>query len=246
MIHGLLRSLAAFLATIFGVLLGLNAPGAIAAAPESTSAYTYDGHDQTAAVAHTTAERGPASCAYGHLASAVDRSSHGGSACSARPTPRAATTFDDPRGLAQVAQAAGTSREQVRRSDGDLSSIDRARVAANGAEDSVSLFRAVSKGEADDIAGFGFRQAPNGRSYEGKLFATTAEDAARYGRINYGQDSVPFHIVETRVPRSFADQLYTGTADRMTFRAVDPGQLSDLNRLGSTSIWNYVPWVAKP
>lgn len=78
------------------------------------------------------------------------------------------------------------------------------------------------------------------------MFATTADDAARYGRINYGQDALPFHIVETRVPRSFADQLYTGTADRMIFRAVDPGQLADLNRLGSTSTWNYVPWVAKP
>ena len=98
----------------------------------------------------------------------------------------------------------------------------------------------------DDIARHGFRQAPNGRSYEGKLFATSPEDAATYGRINYGQDSVPFHIVETSVSRSFADQLFTGTADRMTFRAVDPDQLADLNRLGRTTIWNHLPWVAKP
>jgi len=120
------------------------------------------------------------------------------------------------------------------------------QVAANTGDDTVSLFRAVSKAEAEDIAGHGFRQAPSGLSYEGKLFATGADDAARYGRINYGQDGVPFHIVETRVPRSFADQLYTGTADRMTFRAVDPDQLAGLNRLDSTSIWDHVPWVAKP
>jgi hypothetical protein len=104
----------------------------------------------------------------------------------------------------------------------------------------------VSGGEADDIAANGFRAAPNGRSFEGKLFATSAEDAARYGRINYGLDQQPFHIVEARVPTSFVDQLYTGTADRMTFLGVNPEQLAELNRVASTSIWDYVPWVAKP
>ena len=32
----------------------------------------------------------------------------------------------------------------------------------------------------------GLRQKPGGFSYEGKLFATSAEDAARFGRINEG------------------------------------------------------------
>jgi hypothetical protein len=111
---------------------------------------------------------------------------------------------------------------------------------------STSLFRAISGGEADDIAANGFRQAANGRSYEGKLFATSAEDAARFGRINYGLDQEPFSIAETRVPNAFLDQLYSGTADRMPFVGVDPGQLAELNELGRTSIWDSVPWVAKP
>lgn len=121
------------------------------------------------------------------------------------------------------------------------------RVAAEtGGGGTTSIFRAVSKGEADDIAENGFRQAPNGRSLEAKLFATNAEDAARYGRINYGIDGQPFHIVEARVPTSFVDQLYAGTADRMPFLGVNPGQLGELNRVANTSLWDSVPWVAKP
>lgn len=118
--------------------------------------------------------------------------------------------------------------------------------AADAAGGTTSLFRAVSTAEADDIAQYGFRQAPNGQSYEGKLFATSAEDAARYGRINYGLDQQPFHIVEASVPNSFADRLYTGTADRMTFRSADPDQLPELNAVGSVHRWDHVPLVEKP
>ncbi len=85
----------------------------------------------------------------------------------------------------------------------------------------------MSGAEARDIAANGFRQAPSGLSYEGKLFATSAEDAARFGRINYSLDQEPFHIVEARVPTSFANSLFSGTADRMPFLAVNPEQLSD-------------------
>jgi hypothetical protein len=119
--------------------------------------------------------------------------------------------------------------------------------AGRAAEDSVSLFRAVSRAEADDIATHGFRQAPDGRSYEGKLFATSAEDAARYGRINHGLDNEPFHIVEASVPRSYADGLYGDIADRMAYRSVDPGpQLDELNRVARVQEWDHVPLVDKP
>lgn len=72
------------------------------------------------------------------------------------------------------------------------------------------------------------------------------EDASRFGRISYSLDQKLFHIVETRVPTSFLDQLYHGTADRMTYIAVDHEQLAALNRVGSISIRNSVPWLAKP
>lgn len=121
-----------------------------------------------------------------------------------------------------------------------------ANAAETGGGGTTSIFRAVSGREAGDIAANGFRQAPDGRSLEAKLFATSAEDAARFGRINYGQDRIPFHIVEARVPSSFVDDLYRGHADRMPFLGVHPDQLAGLNRVSDVQIWNSVPWVAKP
>jgi len=48
----------------------------------------------------------------------------------------------------------------------------------------ANLFRAVSQAELNDLTNFGgLRQKPDGLSYEGKLFATSAEDAAHFGRI---------------------------------------------------------------
>jgi hypothetical protein len=84
----------------------------------------------------------------------------------------------------------------------------------------TTLYRAVSTAEADDIARFGgFRAGPN--SCEGKLFATTAEDAAQYGRINNAltPGGSPFHIVETRVPTSLANSFEHLTLDSMSPRA---------------------------
>ena len=118
--------------------------------------------------------------------------------------------------------------------------------ALDAGRGTTSLFRAVSTAEADDIGRYGFRAAPDGRSYEGKLFATSAEDAASFGRINYGLDNEPFHLVEARVPNEFADRLFSGTADRMPFRSVDPDQLPELNSVGEVTRWNRVPLVEKP
>jgi hypothetical protein len=115
------------------------------------------------------------------------------------------------------------------------------------AESETTLYRAVSAAERADIkASGGFRQALSGEGYEGKLFATTAEDAARYGRINYGIGQEAFHVVDARVPTSFAESLYSGTSDSMRFVGVDPEQLAGFNRLARINIWDYVPLVAKP
>jgi len=48
------------------------------------------------------------------------------------------------------------------------------------------------------------------------------------------------------VPTSFANSLFDGTADRMTFLAANPEQLPELNTLAQIDIWDYVPLVAKP
>ena len=73
-----------------------------------------------------------------------------------------------------------------------------------------------------------------------------AEDAARFRSINYSLDHTPFHIVETRVPTAFANSIFSGTADRMPYLAVNPEQLSELNVLGKVSIWNQLPLMVKP
>jgi hypothetical protein len=72
----------------------------------------------------------------------------------------------------------------------------------------ANLFRAVSQAALDDLTNSGgLRQKPDGLSSEGKLFATSAEDAAHFGWMNYhlditiGLDS-PFHVVEVSVPEA--------------------------------------------
>ncbi len=104
-------------------------------------------------------------------------------------------------------------------------------VAPRTAEgDSVSIFRAVSRTELEDIQAFGgFRQAMSGRSYESKLFATTAEDARRFGEMLYGSEQ--FYIVEATVPRTFAERLFRTPMDRMATVSVDVTQLAEFNSL---------------
>jgi hypothetical protein len=103
--------------------------------------------------------------------------------------------------------------------------------------------RTIHRGQRVPVPGSvesrGRRQAPDGRSYEGKLFATSADDATRYGRINYGLDNELFHLVGATVPRSFADGLYGGTADRMA-------QLDELNEVAREPEWDHLPLVGKP
>jgi hypothetical protein len=160
--------------------------------------------------------------------------------------------YDHPVAYAQGANGstldpAGPPRLRGARLHGDLRFLRFVGRGGAAAESETSLYRAVSSAERADIESFGgFRQAPSGLSYEGKLFATTPEDTARYGRINYGIDRKPFHIVEARVPTSFAQSLYSGTADSMRYVSVGPEQLGQFNGLARINIWNQVPWVARP
>jgi hypothetical protein len=103
-------------------------------------------------------------------------------------------------------------------------------------EESMTLYRAVSQGELDDIGVNGIRNSPG---YEtGKLFATTAEDAANYGRMNYGFDKLPFTIIRTSLPKNYSTLLYRGEMDLMEAVSV-PSEL--FNHLSKPSILNYSP-----
>ena len=79
----------------------------------------------------------------------------------------------------------------------------------------------MSKAELDDMTHFGgLRQRPDGLSYEGKLFATSLEDAAHFGQMNYRLDRTigldkPFHIVEVAVSDTFTHHFLFQTLDFM-------------------------------
>ncbi len=79
--------------------------------------------------------------------------------------------------------------------------------AAGRREEVTSLYRAIAKAELDDLALAGFRQHPDGLSMESKLFATTPEDAAAFGRDHFRFDEVPFHLIDVQVPTSIAEQF---------------------------------------
>jgi hypothetical protein len=102
--------------------------------------------------------------------------------------------------------------------------------AAGHGKEVTSLYRAVAKAELDDIAQVGFRQHPDSLSLEAKLFATSPEDAARFGRDNFCFDEVPFHIIEVQVPTSIADQFETLTLDFKPAVSVARDLLSLLNQ----------------
>jgi hypothetical protein len=94
----------------------------------------------------------------------------------------------------------------------------------------------VSKAELDDITHFGgLRQKPGGLSYEGKFFATSIEDTAHFGRINYRLDITigfdnPFHVVEVRVPETLMRHFTSRTLDFMPAVYIAADFLPLLNR----------------
>lgn len=107
------------------------------------------------------------------------------------------------------------------------------------AKGEAKLYRAVSDDELADIARHGFR--PGRGTMETKLFATSAEDAARFGRANYRLDGKPFTILEARVPGSVERALYRGTADQMAIRGVNPAMLARFNQLARVRALNSIP-----
>ena len=71
------------------------------------------------------------------------------------------------------------------------------------------LYRTVDLVEAADIETHGLRLGPNTMS--GKWFATTLEDAERWGRVLYGMlgsRGEPFKIISIQLPAALIDQMY--------------------------------------
>lgn len=108
----------------------------------------------------------------------------------------------------------------------------------------VSLFRAISEAEADDIRVFrGFRPTPTGSSYEGKPFATSVEDACRFGRLLFRLDGKPFFIVQATIQRSSAARLDHVPADGMEAIVVSRDQLAGFNAEAAISLLDALPLV---
>lgn len=101
---------------------------------------------------------------------------------------------------------------------------------------STTLYRAVSMAELDDIAINGIRNASGYQT--GKLFATTAEDAANFGKINYFFDKQPFTIIKTSIPNRYLPMLFKGEMDLMPAISV-PTNL--FNQLSRPNILNKIP-----
>lgn len=128
-----LRRLIAWLATLLVGWLGLFPPGAAVAAPSFVpTAYAYTSLAILATDDDSCTEPGPPTNDP-FSPGAVDRWSHGASACAGGPTPRVATTYDDPIKLVQVENATGTTPEQAQDVDGALSRLAPSDVAAKGA-----------------------------------------------------------------------------------------------------------------
>jgi len=102
----------------------------------------------------------------------------------------------------------------------------------------TTIYRAVSQAEVDDIANFGFRM--NSGGYEtGKLFAPTFEEAAQFGKYNFGFDGIPNTIMRARVPNNVLNNATKFGADGMNAISIPADQL---HLLYGEPI-NFSPWL---
>lgn len=105
----------------------------------------------------------------------------------------------------------------------------------------ASLFRAVSAAECEDVLAIRrFRGTLT--SYEGKLFALSAEDAAYWARELFTAAGGEAVILEVKVRRSLLEWLYHGRMDRREVIAVDETELAAFNDgLIEVQIWRRIP-----
>ena len=180
-----MRRLAGILVALFAAWLGLAAP--VHAAPVPTASvqnYTYDSHHHRALVVDAASERGsPATANLAITTSTVDRWSRGTLAGSSESKSLAATTYDATQRLAHVVGSTGTTAESVQTIEGDPSSLQRSRVAAN-----------TARGAADEAAAAG---RTNGAAAQfdagGQRFVdVSGSDTPLHPAVQDALDSVPF------------------------------------------------------
>lgn len=107
---------------------------------------------------------------------------------------------------------------------------------------STTLFRAASSAEVSDMAGNGVRNAAG--SYEtSKLFASSASDAAQFGKNNFALDGVPNTLVKVKVPNSVMKTATTFEADGMKAVSIPANQLPKVRPVG---LLNYTPKPTNP
>jgi RHS repeat-associated protein len=108
--------------------------------------------------------------------------------------------------------------------------------------ETTTLFRAASTAEVVDMTANGVRNVSTG--YEtGKLFATSASDAAQFGKNNFGLDGIPNTVVPIQVPNSVMKTTTTFTADGMPAVSIPATQLPALKPLPPL---NYSPKPTNP
>ena len=92
------------------------------------------------------------------------------------------------------------------------------------------------------MAANGVRNIATG--YEtGKLFATTASNAAQFGKNNFMLDGVPNTVVKVKVPNSTMKTATTFQADGMKAVSIPANQLPNVKPLGPL---NYSPKPTNP
>jgi RHS repeat-associated protein len=110
------------------------------------------------------------------------------------------------------------------------------------ASTSTTLYRAASEGEVSDIAKNGLQTKPG--AYEtNKLFATSASDAAQFGKNNFAFDGQANTILKAKVPNSVMKTSTTFEADGMKAVAIPSNQLQRVNWVRPL---NYTPKPSNP
>jgi RHS repeat-associated protein len=106
----------------------------------------------------------------------------------------------------------------------------------------TTLYRAMSLAEVTDMATNGVRNTSTG--YEtGKLFATSAPDAAQYGKFNFGLDGIPNIIMQVKVPNFVMSAATTFEADGMNAVSIPSDHLPAVKPIGPL---NYSPKPTNP
>ncbi len=109
----------------------------------------------------------------------------------------------------------------------------------------VTLYRAVGPNELADIRSFrGFRPDPREATYSydsGKLFATSAEDAAWWGQNLIANKGKEFAIMEVEIPFSVYQTYTLATMDGRPVVVVDVEQLPEFNRVGRIHMYPQSP-----